>query len=166
MIVLDSEKKAEALIAKLGEKPEAADWGKAFNRQSITAPDKPDPNAAPGLLGDLGLVTPPGDQKGANAKIPDAVRRAVFELGAVGDVAAKPAMAAGKAYVVRLSGRSKGHTRSLAEAERSIRVALLQDLRREREQQLEAQLRKRFPVRVDDAALKTVKLPGGVGNSK
>ena len=49
--------------------------------------------------------------------------------------------------------------RTLAEAERSIRVSILKVQIREREEKLEAELRKRFVVKIDDAALAAVELP-------
>jgi hypothetical protein len=165
-IVLGDEKKAAELLEKVLSAKDGANWGKLFYAHSLTAPKTPNPNAPPDLAGDLGLVSPPGDSKGDNPRIPDPVRRAVFGLASIGDVAAEAVPAGGRWYIVRLSGRSKGHTRSLAEAERSIRMSLLQDVRQEKEQQLEAELRKRFPVRIDKQALEAVQLPGGVGDPK
>ncbi|MFP6684572.1 MAG: peptidyl-prolyl cis-trans isomerase [Polyangiaceae bacterium] len=165
-IVLDDEKKAEAVLKKVLAGADGKAWGKLFYADSITAPEKLNPNAPPELAGDLGLVSPPGDVKGDNPRIPDSVRRSVFTLENIGDVADKIVAAKGRYYVVRLSGRSKGHTRSLAEAERSIRVSLLQDLRKKKEDELEAELRKRFPVRIDQQALRSIKLPSGVGDPK
>jgi len=111
------------------------------------------------LSGDLGLVGAPGDKRGDNGAVPPAVRKAVYDLGKVGDIYGELVEHDGKLYIVRLSGQSKGHTRSLEEADRAIRVALLKERLEQIEKDLDAELRKRFPVSIDDEALKQVKIP-------
>ena len=67
------------------------------------------------------------DAKGGNLKVPDPVRAAAFKLKSVGQVAADLVEADGKQYVVRLNGITAAHKRSLAEADRAIRVLLIQE---------------------------------------
>ena len=87
------------------------------------------------------------------------MRAARIQIGNVGAVGDHVVEAEGKQYVLRLVGITAGHTRTLAEADRSIRVAILQQKMQEKEQALEAELRQKFPVVVDDRALAAVKLP-------
>src|SRR5262249_34309479 len=65
----------------------------------------------------------------------------------------------GKFFIVRLSGRTPGHRRTLQEADRSIRVAILQNRMQELEKKLDSDLRAKFPVEIDDKALGEIKLP-------
>lgn len=161
-IVLTEQDKAEAVLTQAKEATTGAAWGELFFEHSITAPKKRNPTAPADLAGDLGIVGPPGDKQGFNKKVPEAVQRAVFSLKTVGDVHGELVKADGKLFVVRLSGRTAGHTRSLSEAERSIRVRLLQEMIQQSEKKLLADLRKRFQVTVDDAALAEVELPKGL----
>jgi hypothetical protein len=56
-------------------------------------------------------------------------------------------------------GKTDAHERTLSDADRSIRVALLQAKIAEREKKLEDDLRKQFPVTVDEQALAKVEVP-------
>jgi apolipoprotein N-acyltransferase len=56
-------------------------------------------------------------------------------------------------------GKSDAHDRSLSDADRSIRVAILQAKIAEREKALETELRRQFPVTIDEQALAKVELP-------
>ncbi|MCA9620121.1 MAG: peptidyl-prolyl cis-trans isomerase [Myxococcales bacterium] len=165
VIVFDDLAKAKETLAKLAGADGKA-WGEAYYESSIDAPKERDDKAPLDLAGDRGIVGPPGDPKGANTAVPERVRFAVFTVGSVGDIASEIVSVEGKHYIVRLSGKSAGHTRSVAEADRAIRVAILQDEIRAREEALEAELRKRFPVQVDEQALKDVKLPKGLDSFK
>jgi len=110
------------------------------------------------LTGDMGFVSPPGDPRGGNARIPDEVRAAVFTLAKVGDVASDPVASGGKFYVVKLGAKTDAHDRTLQDAERTIRVRLAQDKIHEKQDAMLDELRKQFPVKIDDAALATVKV--------
>ena len=110
------------------------------------------------LAGDVGLVSPPGDTRGNNPKVSPEIREAAFTIPKVSDVADHVVKSGGKFYVVRMTIKEDPKERTLAEAERSIRVKLAQDKLRAREQDLLAQLRTKFPVQVDDATLGTVKV--------
>ncbi|MBW2523380.1 MAG: peptidyl-prolyl cis-trans isomerase [Deltaproteobacteria bacterium] len=160
-IVLDDREAAEAVLDEARKIRDGAAWGKLFYDKSTTAPAKPNPTAPADLAGDLGIVGPVGDKRGANRKVPVPVQRAVFELEKVGDVYDEVVEADGRFYVVRMSGRTAGHTRSLSEAERSIRIRLLQENVRRGEQALVDDLRKRIPVVIDEDALRGVKVPSG-----
>ena len=144
----------------------AKEWGELFFEHSLDAPKEQDAQAPADLAGDRGIVGPPGDPKGASKSVPPELQRAVFELKAIGDVYDKVVASGDRLYIVRMAGRSKGHTRTVAEADRAIRVSILQDAIVTREQQLEADLRKRFPVQVDEAALSAVKVPSELGKYK
>jgi parvulin-like peptidyl-prolyl isomerase len=158
-IVLADRAKADEALAKALEAKTGKDWGDLYFAYSIDAPKERSPNAPADLAGDRGIVGPPGDEKGANSNVPEPVRAAVFELAEVGNVHGSVVEDRDKLYVVRLSGLTKGHTRSLAEADRAIRVAILQEMVAQRERDLEAELRKRFPVQIDEAALAEIDLP-------
>lgn len=131
---------------------DASIWGKLFSERSTATPKGA--RAAPAdLAGDLGIVGPPDDAKGSNPRVPEAVRRAVFTLAKVGTFTDGPVEDNGRLYLVRLSGLTGAHERSLAEADRTIRVAILKERLEEKERSLEAELRKKFEVSIDDVAL-------------
>lgn len=161
-IVLKSRADAEKALKEAAKATNAAAWGELFYKRSITAPKERGPNAPLDLAGDLGIVGPPDDARGANPQVPEPVRAAVFRIGDVGGVAGEIVEADGKFYVVRMSGRTAGHRRTLAEADRSIRVTLLQQKMQERDRALEEELKKKIRVEVDEAALATVKVPESV----
>src|SRR6185369_12340047 len=125
------------------------------------APKKAGPAPPLEMAGDLGIVGPPGDARGDNPRVPAAVRAAVFEIGAIGEVLGRPVQDEAGFHLVRMVGKTDAHERSLADADRSIRVALLQAKVAEREKTLEADLRKQFPVTIDEQALAKVELPRG-----
>jgi hypothetical protein len=110
--------------------------------------------------GDVGFVNPPGDAHApAASQVPEEVRAAAFEIAKEGDVLPRVVKAAGgKAYVVRLTKKTEPHDRTLEEATRMIRVKLAQDEARAKEEALMAELRKQFPVKIDEAALGQVKV--------
>ncbi len=157
-VVLANEAQAKAALAK-ATGASAADWGKLVSDVSL---DKPAKNAAPSpteLAGDLGIVGPPGHPRGANPRVPEALRAAVFEVAKVGDVLGRVVPDAGRFHVVRMTGRTEARDRSFQDSERTIRVALVQQKIQDREAQLEIELKQRYPVSVDDEALAQVKVP-------
>src|SRR6185369_2155695 len=111
------------------------------------------------MAGDLGIVGPPGDARGESPRVSAAVRAAVFEIAAIGEVLPRAVQDEAGFHVVRLVGKSDAHERTLADADRAIRVALLQAKIAEREKALEAELRKQFPVTIDEQALAKVEVP-------
>jgi peptidyl-prolyl cis-trans isomerase C len=152
-IVLDDEAKAkEALDAALATK-DSTGWGALFYERSITAPADKKPDGPLDLAGDLGIVGPVDDDKGANPRVPEPLRAAAFKLERVGDIYKDVIAYEKKFYVVRLAGHTQAHERTYAEAERQIRVELLKVKMRELEGALEQDLRKKYKVEIDDAAL-------------
>lgn len=134
-------------------------WGELYMKHSTDAPKKASPNQPVEMIGDLGIVGPPGEVRGDNPRFPPEIRAALFALKGIGDVTDKPVQAAGAWHLVRMTGKTDGHERSLLEAERTIRVSILQAKISEREKALEADLRRKFPVTVDDQALTSVEVP-------
>jgi len=154
-IVLPSESAAaSALAAALKASP--SEWGELVRARSIDPQAKAD--VAIDLAGDLGFVSPPGDPQGANARIPDEIRAAAFEIAKVGEILARVVAAGRQFYVVKFEGRSEAHDRSLQDVERTIRVKLAQDKRQAAEAALLDDLRKQYPVSLDEAALAQVKV--------
>lgn len=155
-IVLTDEAKAkEVLDAALAAK-DSTGWGMLFYEQSVTAPADKKPDGPLDLAGDLGIVGPVDDEKGANPRVPEPLRAAAFKLDRVGDIYKEVIAFEKKFYVVRLAGRTQAHERTYAEAERQIRVELLKVKMRELEGALEQELRKKYKVEIDDAALAKV----------
>lgn len=161
-IALPNADAAEKVLA-LAKKASPMQWGELVQKHSLDKPPKPSPTSPLELAGDVGIVGPPSDPKGANPRVPEEVRAAAFEIGEVGQVLDRVVQAGDRFYVVKMVGKSEAHERSLAEADRSIRVAILQEDVARREQALEEELRKQFPVTIDEKALEAVKLPGALG---
>lgn len=153
-IVLKDAAAAEAVLE--AAKKSTADWGGLVRSKSLDAQARAD--VPSDLAGDFGIVSPPGDARGENPRVPDPVRAAAFEIPEVNQLAARVVPAGGKFYVVRLTQKLPPHERSYEEAERSIRVKLAQDRLRAKENELLADLRKSVKVEVDEAALATVKV--------
>jgi DNA-directed RNA polymerase subunit F len=157
-LLLGSEAQAKAALQKaLGAS--AADWGKLVTQVSLDKPPQSSGPAPTELAGDLGIVGPPGHPRGANPRVPDALRSAVFEIDKLGGVLDRVVSESGHFHVVRMTGRTEARDRSYQDAERTIRVALVQQRIRTRETELELELKKRYPVSIDDQALSQVKVP-------
>jgi parvulin-like peptidyl-prolyl isomerase len=154
MIVLRDEATAKDALASAQKATTATQWGEIVRAKSIDAQAKA--NVPVDLAGDFGMVSPPGDPRGDNPKIPEAVRVGIFEIAKNGDVLGRYVKAGDKFYVVRLTQKTDAHERTLQEAERTIRVKLAQDKLRGREDALLAELRTQFPVQIDETALATV----------
>jgi parvulin-like peptidyl-prolyl isomerase len=153
-IVLPGEAGARALL-ETAEKASPAQWGELVRTKSIEP--QAQANAPADLAGDLGFVAPPGDPRGENARVPEEVRAAVFEIPKVGDVLPRPVKAGKGFYIVKLASKTEPHERSLQEAERMIRVKLSQNKAGEREDRLLDELRQQFPVHIDENALVQIK---------
>jgi len=157
-VLLASEAEAKLLLRR-AEGASAAEWGKLVSEHSL---DKPAASSGPTpteLAGDLGIVGPVGHPRGANPRVPEALRRAVFEIAQVGGVLGRVVADGGRYHLVRMTGRTEARDRSFQDSERTIRVALVQARIRERETELEQELKQRFPVSIDDAALSRVQVP-------
>src|SRR5260221_10582045 len=77
MIVLKDEPSANAALSQ-AKGSGAAQWGELVRKLSIDAQAKA--NVPVDLAGDFGLVSPPGDGRGENPRVPNEVRAAAFEL--------------------------------------------------------------------------------------
>ena len=160
-IVLSDKKEAAKVLKEALKVKTPGEWGELFFKHSLTAPKTRGPTNPVELAGDLGIVGPMDDPKGQNPRVPDALRQAVYRLHAPGEVAPELVEADGKQYIVRLNGLTEPHKRTLQEADRAIRVLLVQEKMADRERALEDDLRKKFPVEIDDKALGAVKVPAG-----
>lgn len=163
-IVLSDAKDAKKVLDAALKAKNAAEWGEIYEKHSINAPKGKGASGPADLAGDLGMVGPPDDPKGANPKVPEPVRAALFKIGNIGETLGELVEADGKLYIVRLSGRTAPHTRTLQEADRSIRVAILQQKMQEQEKALEQELRKKFPVEIDEKALAATRIPSALMN--
>ena len=155
-IALASESQAKAVLEKaLVASP--AEWGKLVETKSKDARGKT--SSPPELAGDLGIVGPPGHPRGENPNVPEPLRAAVFEIEKLGGVLPRVVAAAGSFHVLRMTGKTDARDRTFADAQRSIRVALVQERIRSREAELELELKKKYPVTIDEAQLAKIPLP-------
>jgi parvulin-like peptidyl-prolyl isomerase len=83
----------------------------------------------------------------------------VFEIDKLGGVLSRPVAAAGGFHVLRMTGKTDARDRTFGDAERSIRVALVQEKIRAREAELEAELKKKYPVTIDEQQLAKIPVP-------
>jgi peptidyl-prolyl cis-trans isomerase C len=132
----------------------AAQWGELVHKLSADAQAKA--NVPVDLAGDFGMVSPPGDSRGDNARIPGDVRAAAFEVEKAQDVLGRVVRSGDRFYVVRVTQIQAGRERTYAESERAIRVRLAQERAKNKEDETYESLRKQFPVKIDEAALATV----------
>ena len=153
LIVLKDEASANAALAQ-AKGSAAAQWGELVRKQSIDAQAKA--NVPVDLAGDFGLVSPPGDARGENPRVPAEVRAAVYELEKKDDVLGRVVKSDDKFYIVRMTQKNDAHERTFSEAERAIRVRLAQDRAKAKEDEAYQNLRKQFPVKIDEAALANV----------
>lgn len=157
-VLLGSEADAKALLEK-AQAASPAEWGKLVADKSRDAKTKPSAGLPPELAGDLGIVGPPGHARGANPAVPEPLRAAVFEIEKVGGVLPRVVAAPGGFHVVRMTGKTDARDRTFADASRSIRVALVQERIRAREAALEAELKQKYPVKIDEAQLAKIPVP-------
>ncbi|HEX4339368.1 MAG TPA: peptidyl-prolyl cis-trans isomerase [Polyangiaceae bacterium] len=137
----------------------AKQWGELVRKSSLEKPaaDLPDE-----LVGDLGLVTPPSFGKNDNARVPEPLRAAAFEIEKAGDVLGHVVQSSGF-HVLRLTAESAARDRSLEDADRTIRVLIAQQHLHTAEATFEKELRARFPVKIDEAALAKIAVPAPEG---
>lgn len=161
VIAVRSAARAKELL-KQARDADAQAWGRLVREHSGHSGERPrggsDVARPPlELAGDLGLVSAPGQERGANPEVPEAVRGAVFQIAKPGEVAAEPAHEAGWYYVVRLVNITPARARSFSEAEATIRARLLRERILQAERELVKKLREDVPVRVNEAALEKLK---------
>jgi parvulin-like peptidyl-prolyl isomerase len=161
-IALGSEPEAKAVLEK-AQSATAAEWGKLVAEKSRDPRGKPSTALPAELAGDLGIVGPPGHPRGANPNVPEPLRAAAFEIDKLGGVLPRVVAAGGSFHVLRLSGKTDARDRTFADAERSIRVALVQDRIRARETELDAELKKKYPVTIDEQQLAKIPVPAASG---
>jgi peptidyl-prolyl cis-trans isomerase C len=147
---------APAVLEAARKAPTAAKWGEIVRAKSLDPAAKA--NVPVDLAGDFGMVSSPKDGGGESGKAPREVRAVAFEIPAVGQVYDHLVKVPNDArvYIVRLTEKTDAHERSLTESDRAIRVKLVQEKVREREDALLSQLRAEYPVEIDDAVLATV----------
>jgi hypothetical protein len=160
-IVMEDKKEADKVLKAAQKIKSPEEWGALWSKHSTNA-TKQKSQAPADLAGDLGVAGPPDDPKGGNPRVPEVLRAPLFKLAKVGDVFPELVEAENKFFILRLSGVTAAHARSLQEADRSIRVAILQQKMLERERELEVDLRKKFPVEIDERALAGVRMPSGL----
>ncbi len=154
-VVLNSEAAARSVLdAALKATP--TQWGELVRGKSVDGQAKA--NVPADLAGDFGFVSPPGDPRGDNPRVPDEVRAAVFQIPKVGDVLAHAVRSGNQFYVIKLAGMTTAHERSFQEAERTIRVKLSQDKAHAQEERLLDELRQQFHINIDESALGQVKV--------
>ncbi len=157
-IVLDTAALAKTVLAKALTATPAA-WGELVESRSTQRGARNMPTGPTELAGDLGIVGPPGHTRGANPRVPDPVRDAVFKIEKAGSTYPEVVPADGKFYVIRLVSTTPARERKYEDSERAIRTAVVQSKIKEKEQALEQELRKKFPVTVDEAALAKMPMP-------
>jgi hypothetical protein len=156
-IVFESAGVAKTVLAK-ALKASPTEWGKLVEQHSTQKSNRPNPGPTE-LAGDLGIVGPPGHPRGANPRVPEPVREAAFKLANVGDTHPEVIENDRKFYVIRITSKTDGRERKFEESQRAIRTAVVQARIKEKEQALEKDLRGRFPVKIDEAALAAMPLP-------
>ncbi|HTU57357.1 MAG TPA: peptidylprolyl isomerase [Polyangiales bacterium] len=157
-IALTNQAEAKKVLA-LALKATPAEWGKLVTENSVDKGPRGLGTSPPELAGNLGIVGPPGHARGASTLVPEPLREAVFKIEKDNGVYPELVESGGTFHIVRLASRSPARTRSYEEAQRSIRVTLAQQASRQREVQLEQDMRAKFPVTIDQAALAKVNLP-------
>lgn len=157
VVVVRDEATGKTVLEAAKKAVGATAWGEVVRAKSIDPQARA--NVPVDLVGDLGIVSPPGDARGENPRIPEEVRVAAFEIAEPGGIAGRVVASGGKFYVVRLTQKLAAHERTFEESERSIRVKLSQDKLRKKEDDLLVELRKTVKVEVDESALATVKVP-------
>jgi peptidyl-prolyl cis-trans isomerase C len=168
LIVLRDEAAAKEALEAAKKVASDAQWGELV-RQKSADPQARAGNVPVDLIGDYGFVSPPSDARGDNTRVPDAVRKAAFQVAKPKEVFPEVVEADGKYYVVRVAGETAARNRTYAEAERTIRVKLAQEKLRAKEDAFLDALRAKYPVKIDDAALARVKVEledAGVDASK
>jgi parvulin-like peptidyl-prolyl isomerase len=157
-IAVASQGEAKSMLG-VAQAATAAEWGKLVLDRSLDKGAKSLGATPSELAGDLGIVGPPGHPRGANPRVSETLRAAVFKIEKVGGVLGEVVPDGGLFHVVRMTARTEARERSFEEAERTIRITLVQELVKQRESQLEQELQRKFPVTIDEAALAKVHAP-------
>lgn len=159
LIVLSGRAEAAKLLtAARNATPER--WGELYQAHSIDAERSKGSPEPLDLAGDVGIVSAPGAEPNENPRLTLPLRTALFEIRGVGDVYPNVVEDKGKFYILRMTGRTPARQRTFAEAERAIRVRLVQRRVQQREAAFEKELRKRYPVEIDEKALSSIPVGG------
>jgi peptidyl-prolyl cis-trans isomerase C len=158
VIALKTAAEAEGVL-RAAKDASPKDWGDLVVKHGAA----PKGDAPKELGGDLGFVTPKTAGKADNAKVPEAVREAVFEIPEPGKVLPRVVTDGKVHYVVRLVALNSPRDRTFEEAERTIRVKLLQEGFEQARAALEKELAEKYPVKIDEAALAKVTVPPPAG---
>ncbi len=155
VLVTKDETVAKASLATAQKGLDAVAWGQLVREKSADAQVR---NIPLDLAGDMGIVAPPTTTSPVVAnettsKVPEPVRAAAFRIAKVGDVHNELVTFKGLFYVVRLTQKLDPHERTYAEAERVIRVKLSEERIRAKEDALLEDLKKRYPVQINEEAL-------------
>ncbi len=152
-IVVPSDRDAKRAVSLLGHEPSAAQFGEVAKAQSTDASAK---SGGPvDLLGDVGFVSAPGDDRGTNARIPAEVRTAAHALKGVGSVSS-PVAAQGVFWIVRVASVSAARARTFEEVDKTIRIFLAQELRVAAEKKKLLTLASEAKIALDPAVLERV----------
>jgi hypothetical protein len=158
-VLKDAATAASVLAQALGS--DSATWRQLASehsppRDDSPAADKTTARPAESVPGDLGMLS---RVEVAPGGVPTAVRDAVFQIAAEGEVHGAMVAAEGRYYIVRLVTLVAPRQRSLAEADAAVRVHLVAERQRQAEAALIERLRKTIPVSIDEQALSEVETP-------
>ena len=78
VIVVRDEATAREALAAAKKSPSSAQWGELVRAKSLDPQARA--NVPVDLVGDIGIVSPPGDLRGENTRVPEEVRVAAFEI--------------------------------------------------------------------------------------
>ena len=162
VVVLPTAPVAEDALAQAKKATSAVEFGQIVRARSSDPQARA--NVPIDLAGDVGIVSPPGDPRGENPRVPEEVRVAAFAIPEAGGIADSAVHAGNKFYVVRLTQKLAPHERGFEEAERTIRVKLAQDKLRAKEDALLVDLKKDMKIEIDKDALATVKVPAAAAD--
>lgn len=157
-IAMKNQARAQKVLA-LAEKATPMEWGRLVQRYSIDKPPKPSPTHPLELSGDLGIVSAPGTPHDNNPRVAEPLRAAVFKIDKLGGVYPHLVQVGSVFHIVRLVGKTAARQRTASEAERTIRVRIVQQDLKKKEAAFDQELRRRFPVKLDEAALAKVAVP-------
>jgi len=152
-IVLARQDEARRLI-ETARNANAHEWGQLVRKFSAGRKDTSVPLE---LEGDVGIVSAPGQGSGSEPQLPEPVVRAAFAIEKIGAVYGEPVPIQDQYHIVRLTSRVVARQRTFAEAERSIRVKLVQQRVEANQQQLIDELRKKIPISINQTLLATIK---------
>lgn len=155
VIELSSRVDAERVLGEARKGGEEA-WPLLVKKHSLRQGELAD--LPPKLFGDWGIVTREALAP-SEKEIPDPVRAAVFTIAELGQLASGVVEAGRRFYVVRMTGKSEARKRTFEESEHSIQRILTRQRLEAAERSLEAELRTRYPVTIDEAALAAVPAP-------